>query len=412
MKTHPSFGFASGLAAVLAVASACGGNRALSPSTPDAGSSPSTGGAGGLGGTGVDSSGVGGDRGLGGAPGSPIRIPGVEALTRFAAVLWDQAPDDALAHSASHILTSTELEGVVRALLLDPRASVGVGAFYRWWLELDEVATLKKDPTLFAEFTPALQADMANETAAFGVDVTLAMNGTFQTLMTAGFSSINERLAKIYGVSGVTGDDLRRVTLPVGQRAGLLTQPALQALGSLTTRNSPTHRGAYIDRTFFCQAIPAAPLNVPSIGPSPPPGMTMRQALASVVAAADCGACHKVFDPPGLAFEGFDPIGRARATDNGRPVDTSNLKIVLPRPNTNGPTTVVSGPLELADLLANDVAVQDCFARKWMAFALGRELGGQDEPSVMEIDARFAASGFDLRELVVAVLVSDSFLRP
>ena len=141
--------------------------------------------------------------------------------------------------------------------------------------------TLEKDATLFPAFTPALQASMAAETATYGVSLTLTFAGSFQTLMTSTFSFINAGLADIYGVSGVTGDDLRLVSLPPLERAGLLTQPALQALGSFPTRNSPAHRGAYIEQRFFCAQIPSAPRRAPrpsspSRGPARDDGQRRR----------------------------------------------------------------------------------------------------------------------------------------
>ena len=114
-------------------------------------------------------------------------------------------------------------------------------------------------------------------------------------------------------------------------------------------------------------------------------------------------------DPPGLAFEGFDAIGRARTSDNGGPVDTSNLTVILPD-NRSG--TVVNGPVELAKLLATDPAAEICFAQKWLAFALGRDLNDSDIASLAKSEADFAASGFNIQALIVSVLSSDAFLAP
>ncbi|HVZ71092.1 MAG TPA: DUF1592 domain-containing protein [Polyangia bacterium] len=377
-------------------------------------------GAGGAGGrAGAGASGTGGAVSTGGASGAAgTTVPAAfvipaGAITHVAAVLWRQEPDAGLVAQAARLSSASGFADLVRAMLADPRATIGVGAFYRWWLDLDDVATTTKDPTLFPEFSPALAADMANETTRFGVEVTLTMNDSFRTLMTAPFSFLNERLATIYGVPGVVGDDLRRVDLPPQQRAGLLTQPALQVLGSFATRNSPSHRGAQIDRALFCLEVPLPPPGLPPVNLTPP-AETLRQALAVDTDEASCSACHKVFDPPGFAFEGFDAIGRARAEDDGVPVDTSALQIEVPTMAGNAgdlAVQAVDGPVALATLLAGAPAAQDCFARQWLRFALGRELTANDEPSVAKIDAAFAPSG-NLRELVVAVLTSDVFLSP
>jgi hypothetical protein len=341
-------------------------------------------------------------------PPAPLRISGSDAVERFADVLWREQPDPAVLAAAAPLKTTQDLEPIVRQMLADPRASEGVGAFFRWWLGLDGLATLQKDPTLFPEFTPALAADMANETASFGTFVTMDPNGSFETLLTAPFSLIDARLAAIYGLDGVAGDSLRRVDLPAGQRAGLLTQPALQALGSFATRNSPSHRGIFVDQKFFCMSVPEEPANTPGL-PPPAPGQSVRQALNLATQSAVCKACHAAIDPIGYVFEGFDAIGRARATDNGVPVDATSTVFLTGRADSPWP---IYAPADLAFRMAGDDGAQDCYAQQWLTFALGRDLRNAEQPSLAQVQDRFKTSGLDLRTLIVAVLLSDTFLAP
>lgn len=343
---------------------------------------------------------------------TPLPISADEALTRIAAVLWNAPPDaDLLSQAAlGHITTVEDLYGVIRQMLVDQRAATGVGAFYRWWLNLPALATLSKDTAVFPAYTSALQADMASETETYGVNVTLAMNGSYQTLLTGNFSFLDARLADIYGVSGVAGDSLQLVMLPPGQRAGLLTQPALQALGSLATRNSPARRGAYVEGRFLCFPPPPPPVS-PTAGPpdTSTPGVTLRQAMETEEEQAMvCTACHQTFDPSGFAFEGFDAIGRVRTTDNGAPVDVSNLSIYVPMAGS----PVVNGPIELANMLASNPVAEDCMTRKWLSFALGRDLQSSDDAWVTRIDQTFASADYNLKELIAAVLMSGPFLAP
>jgi hypothetical protein len=341
-----------------------------------------------------------------------LRIAGAEALGRVAAVLWMLPLDDGLVQRAATFRTRADAEATVREMLADPRATVGVGRFFRWWLALDAVPSFTRDPTLYPEATPQLFVDMATETTTFGVETTRAPGATFETLLTASWSYVNARLADVYGIAGVTGDSFRRVDLPAG-RAGMLTQPALQALGSIQSRPWPSQRGYEIWQELFCRDTPSGPAGIP--GPdmaAPPPGTTMRQTIAAAVASDPaCKLCHDFMDPPGLAFEGFDAIGRARSLDNGAPVDTSNLRIILDWGVGNDVLTV-NGPVELAHAIASNVEAQDCLARKWLSFALGRDLADADQPSLKQIEAAYHAAGHDLQTLVVAVLTSDTFLAP
>jgi hypothetical protein len=331
-----------------------------------------------------------------------LKISVDEALTRITKVLWNSQSDAAV---ISQYDQTQNLSTVVNQMLNDPRAASGVGAFYRWWLNLDGIAATSKDATLFPAYTPSLQADMANETETFGVKVTLAMNGDFHTLMTAPFSFINADLAAIYGVSGVTGTDLRQVALDPTQRAGLLTQPGLQALGSIATRNSPSHRGTSFLEQILCQQVPNPPANIAPLA-DPSPGITVRAALASDVQSATCAACHNLVDPPGLAFETFDAIGRFRTTDNGAPVDMSGLAIVLDQ------NTPFSGPIALAADLASSTVAQQCMTKQWLAFTLGTTASSLTDGQWMPAYQAFVSAQLNLKELIVAVLTSDTFLAP
>jgi uncharacterized protein DUF1592/uncharacterized protein DUF1588/uncharacterized protein DUF1585 len=429
------------LTAFLASASsACGSNHLLVGDNPD-GSSPSNGGTAGHSGNGgtagnggtttegtagsttsldagrgsgtAGAVGVDAGRGSGSAGAAYVGPSGVEALkisideatTRITKVLWNSQPDAALVSQADQ---TQDLATVINQALNDPRAASGVGAFYRWWLNLDGIAATAKDATLFPSYTPSLQADMANETETFGVNVTLAMNGTFQTLMTAPFSFINADLAAIYGVSGVTGTDLRQVALDPTQRAGLLTQPGLQALGSILTRNDPSHRGSLINQSLLCMAALPTPPGVPPLVLTP--GVTVRAALATAVQAATCGACHMELDPAGLAFETFDAIGRFRTIDNGAPVDVSGLSVWGLDPLQQ--STPISGPLSLGVALANSPTAQECMTKQWLAFALGKAPADLADEQWMPVYQAFVNAQLNLKQLIVAVLTSDPFLAP
>ena len=135
---------------------------------------------------------------------------------------------------------------------------------------------------------------------------------------------------------------------------------------------------------------------------------SVRQALAASVSNGVCEACHAILDPPGLAFETFDAIGRYRTTDNGGPVDVSGLSLasVYPTP------VVFTGPVMLAGLVARADVAQRCMTRQWLAFVLGKTFSDITDTFVDEAHPAFVASGFNLKELIVAVLTSEIFLSP
>jgi hypothetical protein len=351
---------------------------------------------------------------VGGTPLTPrtnaLVISSDEAVKRLAKLLWNTTPDAALvaAGNAAMLKTREDVGAFAQQMLKDARARDGVGAFYRSWLSLDKVPMVVKDPAAFPQWTPDVSADAARETETFAVDVTLDPAGTFTTLMTGGWSYINQRLAALYGVTGVVGTALQKVNLDPNQRGGLLTQASLLALNSPETRTSPTKRGFFVRKNFFCQEVPPPPA-IPGnqLPMNLPPNPTARQRLEPLAGESACGLCHVMMDPLGFAYEGFDTIGRIRTTDNGSPVDLTG-KVS----NGAGTEATFNGPIKLGTILSNFDVVQSCMARRWLAYALGRTVPTSEDGAVAGLATAFKSAGLNIRALIVAVVQSELFLAP
>jgi len=341
----------------------------------------------------------------------PFRISPRDALTRVARVLWETVPDQALVAIADSgtLVTDEDVRRVALTMLSDPRARVGVSHFYRWWLDLDAVInTTRKDPALFPEYTSALAAAMAAETEAFAMDVTFDGDGKFPTLMRGSYSFVNESLAKLYGVPGVTGADLRKVDLDPTQRAGILTQPSfLTQTSSSTSWTSPTRRGYFVADKILCRRPPPPPPEGETeISVDPPVPQTNRQRLMRAVSNPECAGCHALMDPLGFAFESFDSIGRVRVADNGLVIDASGTFQI-----DSGEATW-KNVVELAQILAKSRQAEECLGMKWLTYVLGRDLTDADTTSVTAIGDLFVSGGLDLRTAIAATVSSASFLDP
>jgi hypothetical protein len=262
-----------------------------------------------------------------------------------------------------------------------------VGAFYRWWLHLDELQTTSKDPRLFPLF-PKVIDPLIEDVVRFGVTVTLSRQGRFSTLMTGSRPFDDMVLAALVGDGG---GDARRV--------GLLGRPGLLALHARPDRPSPVKRGSFIRQDILCDQVPSHPTGLDPEVPPLPPGMTNREHYASLMTGPLCVACHSQMDDIGDGLENFDAVGAFRVVDNGRMVDSSGVV----RNSRTGGDVRFNGLPELGKLLANDGGAQQCIVSKWYQYLRGNP-PPLDDAVFSRAMAAFGGSGGGLREGIVAIL--------
>ena len=328
----------------------------------------------------------------------------VTLASRLALFLWNSIPDDPLRDHAiaGRLLEPKALEAEVRRMLADPRAETLVTDFAEQWLQLRLVNSKVPDERRFPTFDDNLRRDMLHETELFLRSVLLDDTSVLD-LIRADYTFVNERLAEHYGIDGVFGDAFRRVVLKDPNRRGLLGQGSILFQTSVANRTSPVFRGKWIMTNLFNSPPPPPPQSVPpleeSIAGSAP--HSVRERLEQHRKAPVCAACHAIIDPPGLALENFDPIGRWRETDSGQAID----------PATTLPGGIaVSGPSGLrAALLSRPELFVSTLTDKLMVYALGRRLEAEDMPTVRRIVREAARDDYRFSAIVLGIVRSAQF---
>jgi hypothetical protein len=248
-------------------------------------------------------------------------------------------------------------------MLPDARSSGLVSGFFADWLSFDRIRTVHPDPSGYPQFDAELLQAMQNETRLF-VESQVREDHDAVDLWTADYTYVNERLARHYGLAGVTGQAFRRVSWPNGDRAGILGQAGPLAALSVAGRTSPTTRGRFILSRVLGVEAPSPPANVPALAEHRPSPGTMRDRLQAHKLIPSCATCHALFDPLGLALENFDAIGAWRTMDGGAPIDASGAFIDGTR--FNGPAELRAGLLKYRDAYYTNVT------GRLLAYALHR----------------------------------------
>jgi Protein of unknown function (DUF1592)/Protein of unknown function (DUF1588)/Protein of unknown function (DUF1585)/Protein of unknown function (DUF1595)/Protein of unknown function (DUF1587) len=330
----------------------------------------------------------------------------LELASRLSFFLWSQGPDDELLKLAEsgELKSSSVLMAQVSRMLADPRAEVLVTSFAEGWLRVADLDAVQPDKNLYPEFSEGLRQDFADEIRLF-LESVLLEDRNVQTLLTADYTFLNERLAHHYGIDGVVGPQFRKVHLDNPVRYGLLGKGAMLLRTSYGNRTSPVLRGQWVlDKLMGTPPTPPPPgvetnLDTPE-GEQP---KTVRERLQRHRKSPTCAACHGVIDPYGLALENFTATGAWRTydTDAGAPIDPS-AELSGGRP--------VDGPVALtAALLARDDQFVQALTEKLMMYAIGRELTYYDMPEVRAIVHAAKDENYTFSALVAGIVRSDAF---
>ncbi|HEY4213448.1 MAG TPA: DUF1592 domain-containing protein [Steroidobacteraceae bacterium] len=330
----------------------------------------------------------------------------IELASRLSFFLWAQGPDEELIRVATSgkLSTPETMAAQVRRMLADPRASSLISRFAFKWLNLDKLDSVEPDPRLFPGYSPQLRQDMATESELFIRSVLLGDHSVLD-LLSSNQTFLDERLARHYGIAGISGPQFRQVTLTDERRFGLLGKGAVLMRTSYGDRTSPVLRGAWVlDKLMGSPPSPPPPNTVMDLSNHPgEKPKTIRTRLETHRSNITCNQCHGVIDPLGLALENFDTTGQWRDID-----PQAHERIDANTRLTSGLT--LNGPVQLRQLLVSrPEQFVEALSEKLMLYALGRRLEYQDMPQVRSIVRAAKQDGYRMSSLVLGIVDSPSF---
>lgn len=336
---------------------------------------------------------------------SAYPVDNFDLASRLSYFLWSSMPDKRLFDlAASGELAKPEvIEAEVLRMLSDERSDALAMHFAGQWFGWELLRSrANPDEKRYPMFDFNLRVAMYRESAVF-FEHLIETNASAYDLIDSDYSFLNERLARHYGVSGVSGNELRLVRFQNPNRGGVLGMGSVLVATSLPLRSSPALRGDYVLTEILGTPPPEPPMNVEQLPDDDQKikARTFRQALEQHRQDPNCKACHEAIDPVGFSLENFDAIGRWRTKQNGKPIDPSG---VMPDGSE------VASPAELKQLLMRD---KELFARvlveKLLSYALGRELTPYDRPVIREITDKVIADEGRIRTAFVEVAKSYPF---
>ena len=330
--------------------------------------------------------------------------------SRLSYFLWSTGPDEKLLELASRkeLLTPAVLDRQIERMLQHPYAHRFYRNFALRWTGLRGLDIQFDSKDIWHRTQRYLEESMKGEAVAYFREIVGQNIGAVQ-LLDSDFAMVNDVMAAYLGYEGKFDASFRRVHLdPSDPRGGLLGQAGIMALTG--NGKPPITRGVWMLRKILDDPPPDPPLDVPELNSKDPELLKkpFREQLRAHQEDPDCAICHRKIDPLGFAFEHFDPVGRWQEMGK-RGKETVAIDTAGHMPRGEEFQTFD----EMKEALKS--GYRDDFARglttNLLAYAVGRELTPEDLEDVNEVVERLKPDGFPMKEMIKAVVQTETFLN-
>ncbi len=342
-----------------------------------------------------------------------VAVTGYSMASRLSYLIWASMPDDTLfaAAAGNQLASAAQVAAQATRMLADPKAQAGLRNFYEQWLEVKALPSTKGGTFAAAYDAPSILSSFDAQ-----VDAALwAPTGGLNTLISGNQAFVNDKTAPLFGLTGITGNNYRAVTVDATQRAGILMHPAIMATFATETGSHPIKRGVFVWDQLLCQRLPDPPANVPSF-PGVPANSSVRQAYETFTSPPLCQACHSRINPVGFLFENYDTVGKYRTVDdNGQPVNSATT-IVQAQTSTGAEDTTLNVPTPNAvqfvkNLAADSGVTTHCMVNQLYRYALKRIETDADQQTLAGLASTYTGADQNLSKLIAGLAQTPGFLN-
>jgi hypothetical protein len=254
--------------------------------------------------------------------------------------------------------------------------------------------------------TPEIRVAMKHEVETYFNHIVREDRSVLE-LLQSDYTFVNDQLAAVYGITNITGPEMREVKLPPNDpRGGVLTMGAILTVTSNPTRTSPVKRGKWILQNILGAPPAPPPPNIPALEDSQAKILdhqpTQRELLAIHRENPLCASCHSRMDPLGFALENFNAFGRARTKEYGQPIDPSGEL-------DTGEKFSDVRDLKKALVEKHRIEFYRTMTEKLLTYVLGRGMEYYDAPTVDGIVERLDKDDGRFSTLLFGVLESAPF---
>ena len=329
--------------------------------------------------------------------------------SRLSCFLWNGPPDATLTALAGQKepIDDATLKREVDRLLADERSKRFVDDFVARWIGFNAFDQTAIDPNYYPNFRLRARDYMKQESVEFFSEI-LRNDLSCLNFLESDFVMMNGWLAEHYGIPGVSTQRFVRIPAPPERGGGVLAQGAFLLAYSTGQDAHAVNRGVWVRSHLLGDPPSDPPPDIPTLGAQGAGEegkgpLSIKQKLERhLTTGTTCYDCHKDIDHWGIPLEGFDAVGLPRtnivkAGPVVRDVEIAGRKI--------------DGLLTLKNYLLEERSQQFAygFTRHMLSYALGRPMNYKDEEQVVDLQKTFEASGYRMKDLIRAIVVSPAF---
>ncbi len=335
---------------------------------------------------------------------TPGDLDDYAVASRLSYFLWSTMPDDTLFSLAEQgkLRDPVVIAQQIDRMLKDPKSDAFIHQFVWEWLKLQNMMDMPPEKKRFQAFyDDNLGPSMIGETMTFFRHV-LMENRPVTDFLDSDYTFVDAKLAKHYGIKGVSGSEFQKVSLADHpMRGGLFGQASVLATTTDGMSTTPIYRGKWVLAALMGTKLPSPPAEVPDL-PDVTGAKTIRERLDMHRNVRECAVCHVKIDPLGFPFEAFDPIGAYREKyDNGRDVETWGKM-------SGGSYKDVVGFKKIMLKKADEFAFN--LAKQLMTYGAGRTMEASDRSDIRKIVSETEAKGYGLKDMLIRICTDPMFL--
>lgn len=344
--------------------------------------------------------------------------PSGRIASQLALILFDSLPADNPLQELARRETVDEkaVEQLVWRAFNDGRVRGKMLRFLHYWLDVHATREITKSQELYPGFNADIVYDLQQSLDRFLLSVIDSPEADYRRFFNTDWAYGTPRLAQFYGEPWAPATELesedevkprfyQTVAAPE-RRYGVLTHPYITSSLAYHDTTSPIHRGVFLIRFVLGRNLRPPQAAFSPLSPDLHPDLTTRERVEKQTSPQECQACHVKINGLGFALENYDAVGRFRADEKNRPIDSTGAYV-----DRSGQSVQFGGAKDLASYLIESPDAHRAFVNKMFQYFVKQPPAAYGSGTLDRLTEKFQASGFNIRTLLVEI-VKTAALQP